>query len=484
MPDRCLAERFAAVQKTLKLIDQDHVLRFYDRLEDPARERLLSQIETIDWSEIGRLIETHVNETPESGLPDVIEPAPFYPRRPTEALAAKYMEARTHGESLIRAGKVAVFTVAGGQGTRLGWDGPKGMFRATPLRRVSLFECLAEYIGKVQRKYDTTVPWYVMTSPANDSATREYFARHDFLGLDPETVMIFPQGMMPAVDLATSRILLADRDQLAVSPNGHGGSLRALSKSGAVDDMIRRGVEQISYTQVDNPVVRVVDPLFLGLHAVDDCDMSSKALAKTDPYEKVGVFASIDGKVTVIEYSDLPMDLAEARDENDRLRFGAGSIAIHAIRVDFVQRLNRSQVAGLPFHRAEKKVSFVDTETGKYVSPEAPNAVKFEMFVFDALPLCTRSMVYETDRIEEFAPIKNADAPVIDESVDSPATSQRIQIERAARWLEARGVDVPRDGQGRVDAKIEISALTAVDPEDLIGVQLPPSIKKGEELLL
>jgi UDP-N-acetylglucosamine/UDP-N-acetylgalactosamine diphosphorylase len=249
-----------------------------------------------------------------------------------------------------------------------------------------------------------------------------------------------------------------------------------MSSSGALDDMRARGVEQISYFQVDNPNVRAIDPTFLGLHvahAGSSGEMSSKIVRKTDPGEKVGVFARSGGRTMVVEYSDLPAELAEARDADGSLRFDGGSIAIHVLSADFVERLTSGEGEQLPFHRARKKVPHVDLETGEPVEPSEPNATKYELFVFDAIPLAERSLVVETDRVEEFAPIKNA------EGADSPATSHRLQSERAARWLEARGVQVPRRADGAVDAELEIGPLTAMEPDELpdelvAALRIPP----------
>ncbi len=484
-----LTERHAAARSTLDAHNQGHVLHYYDGLDDDEKESLLKQIEDIDWPEVSRLIGTHVKRKPEFELPDNIEPAPWFPYEPTAELRPRYQRARTLGERLVQEGKVAAFTVAGGQGTRLGWDGPKGTFPATPIRGLPLFACFAEYLLKVKDKFGVNVPWYVMTSPINDAATRAFFEEHRYFGLPKEDVMIFPQAMMPAIDMQTYKVLLADKANLALSPNGHGGSLKALWTSGAIADMKRRGVEQISYTQVDNPIVRMVDPLFIGLHALADAQMSSKMLPKSFAKEKLGNFCLVDGKVTVIEYSNLPDELAEQTTNDDELRFRAGSIALHCIRVDFVESINTSpQGFSLPFNRAEKKVPHVDLDTGEQVSPEKPNAVKLETFVFDALPLCESSIVYETDRVDEFAPIKNADVDGKLET-DSPASSKQIQTERAARWLEASGVKVPRtsggsEGIGSVDALIEIKQTTAIYPDDLAAADLPEAVGSGDETLL
>ena len=470
--------RYEAALRQLEAVEQAHVLRFYEELSEASRDRLLDQIESVDWPEVARLVESHVRQKPEPHLPETIEPAPWYPYEPGAEQAQTYHAARARGEALLRDGKVAAFTVAGGQGTRLGWDGPKGTFPATPVRGLPLFGCLAEYLQRAEEKFGAPIPWYVMTSPANDRVTRDFFREHEHFGLDPEQIMFFPQGMLPAFDMATGRALLEAKDRLALSPNGHGGSLKALHASGALEDMRRRGIEQISYTQVDNPLVRMVDPLFLGLHNLEAAPMSSKMLPKAHPYEKVGNLCRADGRVTVIEYSDLPAELAEQRDEDGELRFRAGSIAIHAIERSFVEELNRGGELALPFHRAEKKVPHIDLETGEAIKPEQPNAVKLEMFVFDALPLCENSVIYETDRIDEFAPIKNA------EGDDSPATSKRIQAERAARWLERHHVTVPRDRDGELEATLELPQRKAIEPEDLAALELPTRIEAGETRLL
>ena len=492
MPEATQVRRYEQARDTLEAMGQGHVLRFFDELDDAGQARLLDEIESVDWPEVQRLIDTHVRVKPAVHLPEHIEPAPWYPVEPDADLAPRYHEARQLGEQLVREGKVAVFTVAGGQGTRLGWDAPKGTFPATPIRKASLFAVFAEGIRKLQRKYNTTLHWYVMTSPHNDAPTRAFFAEQDHFDLDPERITFFSQGMMPALDRESAKVLMDDRDRIALSPNGHGGSLKALAASGALASMQQRGIEQISYIQIDNPHVKVIDSLFIGLHALDKAQMSSKMLPKAYPEEKLGNFCLVDGKVTVIEYSDLPDELARQRRPDGELRFRAGSIAVHAMRVDFVASLTgESKGFSLPYHRAEKKVGHIDLDTGQRIEPETPNAVKLETFVFDALPLCDRSIVYETDRVEEFAPIKNA------EGVDSPVSSRVLQIERAARWLESAGVAVPRRDEPvdastglaeviprAVDAVIEVRPLTAVEANDLAKVQLPQRVERGGELLL
>lgn len=479
MTDLTLTDRFSRAHRKLESVGQAHVLQFFEQNDHAGKQQLLEQIESVDWSEVACLIKTHVEKKSVFELPEALEPAPWHPNVPPPELKDKYKQAQQLGEQLVRDNKLAVFTVAGGQGTRLGWSGPKGTFPATPITQTPLFGCFAAYLRKIHEKFAATIPWYIMTSPVNHASVCAFFEQNNYFGLDQAHISMFPQQMMPAVEKTSGKVLLETPGSLALSPNGHGGSLKALYTSGALADMKRRGIDQISYIQVDNPLVRVIDPLFIGLHAIKRAQMSSKMLPKAYPKERLGNFCLSGGRLMVIEYSDLPDELAEQRLENGELRFLAGSIAIHAICVEFAEWLN-TQTGGfaLPFHRAEKKVPYVDLETGQRISPNEANAVKFEMFVFDALPLCKTSIIYETDRLDEFAPIKNA------QGLDSPQTSRASQIERAAHWLTSQGVHVPRDQEGQVDAHIEIRPDTAISPDDLKDVNLPNSIPLGGELLL
>ncbi|NQU75483.1 MAG: UTP--glucose-1-phosphate uridylyltransferase, partial [Planctomycetes bacterium] len=267
------------------------------------------------------------------------------------------------------------------------------------------------------------------------------------------------QGMLPAIGL-DGKVLLAGPDSLALNPNGHGGSLAALADSGALAEMADQGVQYISYFQVDNPLVKCLDPLMLGLQADTGAEMSAKALPKRDPMEKLGNFCVVGGKTTIIEYSDLPEELARATTPNGRLRFRAGSIAVHVFSRSFVERLTDGGKCNLPVHRALKKVPFFDGNGNTFV-PDQPNAVKLEMFVFDALPLAAKSMLLETSRLQEFSPVKNADG------LNSLATCLHDQLLRAADWLEGAGIMVPRDAEGMVACVVEISPLFALDGEEL-----------------
>jgi UDP-N-acetylglucosamine/UDP-N-acetylgalactosamine diphosphorylase len=460
----------------LRNYDQEHLLAFHDRLTDRQKEQLVEQIERLDFSVIPDWIDNYVKSDKPLEVPDRLEPAPYYPARPTSDLRKKYQEAVKYGRELIAAGKVAGFVVAGGQGTRLGFDGPKGDFPISPIKNKTLFRLFGETICAAGRKYGTRPAWYVMTSPLNHEATIELFESNDYYGLDRSDVFLFQQGANPNFSF-DGKILLANKATISTNPDGHGGSLKALYKSGAIDDMKKRGVEYISYWQVDNPLIHIFDPLFIGLHATDAAEMSSKALVKAHPTEKVGNFCLVDGKVTVIEYSDLSDEQAHRRNPDGSLVFELGSIAIHIVNRTFVERLNAKGFA-LPIHRAVKKIPHIDA-AGNLVEPQKPNGIKLETFIFDALPLAERSIILETLREEEFAPVKNATGD------DSPEVTRRMMIERAANWLQAAGVDVPRKADGSPDCVLEIAPGFALTRDDVdASVSQIPSIKPGDELYL
>jgi UDP-N-acetylglucosamine/UDP-N-acetylgalactosamine diphosphorylase len=464
-----------SLRKKLASIGQEQVLRFFDQLDEKSKQKLVSQLGAMDLDHIASLVETQVKHKAAIPLPRDIKPAEAYPRQADAKHRQLYLDADQRGHELLKQGKVAAFLVAGGQGTRLGYDGPKGEFPVTPVKHKPLFQVFAEQLLAHGRDSGRAIPWYIMTSDVNDGPTRDFFKKNNHFGLDPKNVTFFEQGMMPAFGM-DGKMLLAAKDSLALSPDGHGGSLRAIARSGALKDMKSRGIEHLSYFQVDNPLVHVIDPLFLGLHDLSGSEMSSKTITKANALEKVGNFVIGDGKLQVIEYSDLPEKLALATNPDGTPTFNNASIGIHALRISFIERLNSGEL-NLIWHRAEKKVSYVD-EKGNEVKPEKPNAVKLEQFVFDAIPLAKNAIVYTTERGEEFSPVKNA------EGVDSPATSRRDQIRRAAKWLQEAGVEIPMN-DGEPDATIEISPLFAKNAEQLNTRQLKMQrVKSGETTYL
>lgn len=446
--------------ENLKKYGQEHLIKFYDSLNDAEKNDLTTELEKIDFANLEKLIQTYVMKKPEMTIPSDLTPAPYFPMNPeTEEQKKLYADAQAEGEKLIAAGKVGCLIVAGGQGTRLGFDGPKGTYPIGPVSNKSLFSFFAESIARLQEKYNVKLYWYVMTSLLNREATEKFFAENKNFGLDADQIFFFSQGTMPAIDY-NGKILMNSKSTMALSPDGHGGTLLALRKSGALAHMEKNGIEYLSYFQVDNPLVKVINPLFIGLHALQKSEMSAVMLAKTNAFEKLGNFCITNGRLEIIEYSDLPETLATQTDEKGKLKFIAGSPAIHVISRAFIEKLTESGNLSLPCHRADKKVPFID-ENANLVTPEAPNAVKLETFIFDALPLASATMVLECDRAEVFAPTKNPTG------VDSVESCRMMIMERDAKRLEAAGVKIPRNADGSLDAKIEISPRVAYDCEDV-----------------
>ena len=438
---------------------QGQVFAFWDSLPDHERQELLAQAREIDLAEVERLSRSLVLGAGGGGVNLAgLVPAPYVHQPDNGGDAAEWARALTAGETALRAGRVAAFTVAGGQGTRLGYDGPKGTFPVTPLKKKPLFQVFAEKIKAVGLRYGRPLHWFIMTSHANHAQTEAFFAAHGFFGLAPGCVHFFRQGRMPAVDFS-GKILLETKSSIALSPDGHGGSLRALHRSGALDLMKAEGIDTISFFQVDNPLVRSIDPTFIGFHVLARSDMSSKMVPKAYPEEKVGHFCIQHGKVIVVEYSDMPLAMQRETTPDGALRYLAGSIAIHIIDREFARRLAvGGEGMALPFHRADKKIPTIDAlgQPGKLAKS---NGVKIEMFVFDALPFAHGSIVIETRRADDFSPVKNA------EGVDSPQTCRDDQLRQFARWLKTGGAAVETDASGLPKCGIEISPLFGYDAD-------------------
>ncbi|MBE6376135.1 MAG: UDPGP type 1 family protein [Lentisphaerae bacterium] len=459
---------------------QEHLLRFIDELSPVEKAAYIEQLTAVDWQQIPSLAAEYVLKRPEVSIPDDLTPAQFFPLlAKDEAMSELYAKADAKGVELLRAGKVCCLTVAGGQGTRLGFDGPKGTYPIGPVSGRTLFEYFAGSISRASEKYGKTINWYIMTSPINREATEKYFETANFFGLPRESVFFFTQGTMPAFGL-DGKLLMSGKGSLALSPDGHGGTLLALRKSGALDKMIADGNEYISYFQVDNPLVPVVDPRFIGLHALENSLMSAIMLSKTNPKEKLGNFCVSQGRTMIIEYSDLPDELAEKRNADGSLSFVAGSPAIHVISRSFVESLTSGGTLRLPWHRADKKIPYLDA-AGELQQPSEPNGVKLESFIFDALPLAEKVMILEGDRAEVFAPTKNATG------VDSAESCREMITARNARRLALGGVEIPRKADGTVDAVIEISPFMVLDDADAVALVAENGLKKlfaGEKVAL
>ena len=343
-------DRWARCRDALAARGQEHVLTWWPELDDDSRSTLLDEIESIPWSTIDPLLESHVRNRPAQEVPTPLEPASAHRVAAHAQRPAEYQSAERLGRTLIREGKLAAFTVAGGQGTRLGVDGPKGTVEVTPVKKKTLFQLFAETILASRERDDVVIPWYIMTNTSNHRQTVRFFETHAYFGLPQTDVMFFSQEMLPSFSFC-GKLLMPQRHRLAWSPDGHGGALKSLNAGGALSDMRERGIEIISYFQVDNPLVQPFDALFIGLHRLTNSEMSTKVTAKTDDFERVGNLCKHDGRTLVVEYSSFPHDLASARNPDDTRKFDLGNLGIHLLDVEFVRKIAGEDFR-LPYHRA------------------------------------------------------------------------------------------------------------------------------------
>jgi UDP-N-acetylglucosamine/UDP-N-acetylgalactosamine diphosphorylase len=454
------------LRKLAAAFSQEHVFDFWSDLTAIERRHLLDQIRLIDFKLVRELYAGSHKSDDWSQLARQAEP-PMAFRLDGSGNRWTVAESREVGKRALRAGEVGAVLVAGGQGTRLGFDHPKGMYEIGPVSGASLFQILFEKLIAVGRRHQTSVPLYLMTSQATHGETEAYLLEKRQFGLPELDLHIFCQGSMPAVDAATGRVLLSGKAELALSPDGHGGIVAALEKSGGLADMNRRGIKHLFYFQVDNPLVEMCDPDFLGYHILAASEMSTLAVAKVDPTERVGNIVQIAGRTRIIEYSDLPADVAAQQNPDGSLRLWAGNTAIHVLDVSFLERASADREA-LPFHVARKKVPYIDGHA-KLIDPKEPNAIKLERFVFDLLPLAKQAIVMETDVAKTFAPVKNAPG----DQRDSPDTCRAALTGLYRDWLDKAGCKVAPD------VAVEISPLWALDADDVRAKRnLPASIGK------
>lgn len=447
-----------ALRTQLAPFGQEHVLQFWDELTEPQRQQLAAQIDRLDLPELNDLVTGRDGSADEGAdYAAMAAAASVPPSAGADGSGTSWSleDARRRGEAALRAGEVGAIVVAGGQGTRLGFDQPKGMFPIGPLSERTLFQFIADRLLAIGEKYKTEVPLYLMTSDATDAETRRYFESNDYLGLAPQNVHVFRQGTMPAVDASSGKLLMASKDSLANSPDGHGGTVVALQRNGCLDDAARRGVRHLSYIQVDNPLAALCDPVLIGHHLLAESEMTTQVIRKRYPTEKVGNVVSVDGEVHVIEYSDFPLEAAEATGPDGSLRFWAGNIAVHVFDRDFLSRMSGS-VSRLPFHLAHKKVPYLDA-AGRTVEPDVPNATKFERFIFDLLPAAKNAFMVETLPADGFAPVKNKDGA----ETDTPALSRAAISDLHRRWLTEAGA-VVEEG-----VLVEINPRFSLSPADL-----------------
>lgn len=445
------------IEKWMAIAQQhghSHLFHFWSFLSSDEQQQLAKQIQSIDFPQLTSLFKGSEESVDWGELANKAQaPDAIRLNDPNAAFSAK--DAFDCGEQAIRQGKIGMILVAGGQGTRLGFDQPKGVFQIGPISNRSLFLMHADSLRAASRRYGVSIPMFVMTSPATDTQTRAYFAQHRNLGLKEEDLVTFCQGTMPAIDAVSGKILLESPSSIALSPDGHGGIVSALDKQGILQSAASRGIEHFFYAQVDNPLVRACDPTLIGYHLLSRSQMTTQVVSKRFAKEKVGNVVSIDGRTHIIEYSDLTDEAAHRTHPDGSLQLWAGNIAIHVLERKFLEHAAQKSDC-LPFHRAMKSVPFVDHK-GDVVKPASPNAIKFERFVFDLLPLAERSIVVEGNPAEVFAPVKNAEGS----ATDTPTTTRNALVQQHRQWLEQAGISIDEN------VKVEINPNWALDADEV-----------------
>lgn len=391
----------------LRSINQEHLLRFYDELDNQQKEMLLEQINNIDFDMIIRSIKekdsfVKGNITPIENLT-------------LEQIAEKKEEFRKEGLELIRAGKVAAVLLAGGQGTRLGLDKPKGMLNVGVNKTLYLFEALINNILDVVKEAGNYIHLFVMTSDKNHEDTVEFFEANNYFTYNKEYITFFKQEMAPATDY-NGKVLLEEKGKVALSPNGNGGWYMSMAKHKVTDILRANNIEWLNVFSVDNVLQRICDPLFVGATSLSGFAVGAKGLKKAAPDEKVGVLCLEDGKPSIVEYYELTEAMMNQRDEKGEYAYNFGVTLNYLFRVN---DLNDILGKNMPPHVVEKKVPYIN-EKGELIKPETPNGYKFETLVLDMIHMLPDCLPFEIEREKEFAPIKNK------EGIDSLVTAREL----------------------------------------------------------
>lgn len=405
-----MEERLGAIRKVLKKYKQEHLLNGYENLSNNNKEKLLLQLESVNFELINSLYENMKKQ--DKQLETKVEPIEYLDKY---KLKEKFKYYEEIGEKAIKQGKLAAVTMAGGQGTRLGHSGPKGTFDIGLDSHKSLFELLCDSIKKEAQKYQVVIPWFIMTSEENYAETVKFFEKHKFFGYQKDkNIFFFKQGKLPMVD-TEGKILIGEDGLVKQAADGHGGVYNALLKNGMIEIMKHMGIEWIYIGGVDNCLAKIVDPVFMGIAIDKGVIGASKSVVKANPKEKVGVFCKKDGRPSIIEYTEISEEMAEAKDEAGELLYGESNILCHIFKISAIEEMAKKP---LPYHSAFKKATYIDKDGNKIV-PDSPNAYKFEAFLFDAFGELDDMAVVRVKE-EEFAPVKNA------EGTDSPETAREL----------------------------------------------------------
>lgn len=407
-------KNYNEILEMLKQYNQEHLLNFYNELSEEEQEKLLQSIESIDFNEV-KAISNHNESNNES---EKIELKPIETIDKYSLSEEKIKKYYLLGEELIRNKKVAVCTMAGGQGSRLGHDGPKGTFIVPLKEPKSIFQIATEHLLAVYKKYGVYVYWYIMTSVDNDKVTKQFFEDNNYFGYSKEYVKFFKQGELPLTDF-DGKILLQSKHKIFKAANGNGGIFKALDDNNIISELKANGVEYLATCNVDNILIKPIDEVMFGVLCEKNVEIGIKSVIKRNPEERVGVCGIKNGRPTVVEYIDLPKELAEAKNNDGSLKFAEAHFGSNYLSVKLLDKIAKQK---LPYHGAKKKNKFIN-DKGEEVIPEEINSIKYEMFIFDGFEMAENAIAFRVKREEEFAPIKNK------EGEDSPETAVKMYEE-------------------------------------------------------
>lgn len=446
--------------------NQSHLLRFWDDLTNEERNDFLLHLNTINYEEANELFRNAMLslEDDVEKLDSRMKPIPSAQFESEERSTSEQLEKyRRIGLDEISNGHVGVLLLAGGQGTRLGVSFPKGMYSIGLPSGKTLFQVQAERIRRVEElaKRQTgkngRITWYIMTSGPTEVATEEFLKSNNFFGLQRENIVQFDQGLLPCFDME-GRIILDDKNKIALAPDGNGGIYRALYQKGVLADMQKRGIRHLHVHSVDNILVKVADPVFVGYCVDKQADCGAKVVRKASPSEAVGVVCQVDGRFQVVEYSEITEATANLRDEEGNLVFSAGNICNHFFSTKFLNQIAEQHEKQLKLHVAKKKIAFVN-DFGEKEKPTKVNGIKIEKFVFDVFQFSDNFVTWEVPRHTEFSALKNSD----DAGKDCPSTARKDVFLLHKHYVEAAGGTVVGD-------VVEISPLVTYAGENLTGV--------------